>query len=100
MEKCLGILECLVHDLCRYKTDSIMKGSGASSEDVEIVFGTKNNHLISLQILDHIGYSTRGRVIVKSIVKDEAKSLFKGMIKIRKDAQTSEAYLGRTCNIY
>ena len=38
--------------LCRFKTDSVMKGSGARAEDVEIVFGTEIiNHLISLLIL-------------------------------------------------
>jgi len=79
--------------LCRYKTDSIMKGSGASSEDVEIVFGTEKQLFDISSNLDHAGYSTRGRVMVKSIMKDESKSLFKGMIKIRKDAKISEAYL-------
>jgi Fe-S cluster assembly scaffold protein SufB len=79
--------------LCRYKTDSIMKGSGASSEDVEIVFGTEKQLFDITSNLDHAGYSTRGRVMVKSIMKDESKSLFKGMIKIRKDAKISEAYL-------
>ncbi len=80
-------------NLCRYKTDSIMKGSGASSEDVEIVFGTEKQLFDISSNLDHAGYSTRGRVMVKSIMKDESKSLFKGMIKIRKDAKISEAYL-------
>ena len=28
--------------LCRFKTDSVMKGSGARAEDIEIVFGTNN----------------------------------------------------------
>jgi Fe-S cluster assembly scaffold protein SufB len=79
--------------LCRYKTDSIMKGSGAASEDVEIVFGTEKQLFDISSNLDHAGYGTRGRVMVKSIMKDESKSLFKGMIKIRKDAKISEAYL-------
>ena len=79
--------------LCRFKTDSVMKGSGARAEDVEIVFGTNNQSFDISSNLDHIGFSTRGKVLVKSIVKDTAKSLFKGMIKIRKDAQTSESYL-------
>jgi Fe-S cluster assembly scaffold protein SufB len=79
--------------LSRYKTDSVMKGPGASSEDVEIVFGTEKQLFDVSSNLDHIGFSTRGRVMVKSIMKDESKSLFKGMIKIRKDAKTSEAYL-------
>ncbi|MER5176360.1 MAG: SufD family Fe-S cluster assembly protein [Candidatus Nitrosocosmicus sp.] len=79
--------------LCRYKTDSVMKGPGASSEDIEIVFGTEKQLFDISSNLDHAGYSTRGRVMVKSIMKDESKSLFKGMIKIRKDAKTSESYL-------
>lgn len=79
--------------LCRFKTDSVMKGSGARAEDIEIVFGTNNQSFDISSNLDHIGFSTRGKVLVKSIVKDTAKSLFKGMIKIRKDAQASEAYL-------
>lgn len=79
--------------LSRCKTDSIMKGPGASSEDVEIVFGTEKQLFDVSSNLDHIGFSTRGRVMVKSIMKDESKSLFKGMIKIRKDAKSSEAYL-------
>ncbi len=79
--------------LSRCKTDSIMKGPGASSEDVEIVFGTEKQLFDVSSNLDHIGFSTRGRVMVKSIMKDESKSLFKGMIKIRKDAKASEAYL-------
>jgi len=79
--------------LSRYKTDSVMKGPGASSEDVEIVFGTEKQLFDVSSNLDHIGFSTRGRVMVKSIMKDESKSLFKGMIKIRKDAKASEAYL-------
>ncbi len=79
--------------LCRFKTDSVMNGSGAQSEDVQIVFGTNNQLFDITSNLDHIGFSTRGKVLVKSIVKDAAKSLFKGMIKIRKNAQTSEAYL-------
>ena len=45
------------------------------------------------QILIILDFSTSGRVIVKSIMKDDSKSLFKGMIKIRKDAKSSEAYL-------
>lgn len=79
--------------LSRFKTDSMMKGSGAQSEDVEIVFGTDNQLFDISSNLDHLGFSTRGKVLVKSIVKDISKSLFKGMIKIRKNAQTSEAYL-------
>lgn len=80
-------------NLCRYKIDSVMKGPGASSEDVDIIFGNEKQLFDISSNLDHRGFSTRGRVMVKSVMKDESKSLFKGMIKIRKDAKTSESYL-------
>ena len=42
--------------LCRFKTDSIMKGPGASSEDVEIVFGTEKQLFDVSSNFDHIGF--------------------------------------------
>ena len=36
---------------------------------------------------------TRGRVLVKSVLKDTSKSLFKGMIKIDKEGKGTESYL-------
>lgn len=79
--------------LTRYKTDSIMKGPGASSEDVEIVFGVGNQSFDITSNLIHNGQHSRGRVLVKSVLKDTSKSLFKGMIKIGKDGKGTESYL-------
>jgi Fe-S cluster assembly scaffold protein SufB len=80
-------------NLCRYKTDSVMKGQGAASEDIEIIFGTEKQLFDVSSNLDHSGFSTEGKVMVKSVMKDESKSLFKGMIKIRKNAKSSQSYL-------
>ena len=44
-------------NLCRYKTDSIMKGPGASSEDIEIIFGTEKQLFDISSNLDHVGFS-------------------------------------------
>jgi Fe-S cluster assembly scaffold protein SufB len=79
--------------LSRYKTDSVMKGPGASSEDVEIVFGAGNQSFDVTSNLVHSGPHTRGRVLVKSVLKDKSKSLFKGMIKIDKEGRGTESYL-------
>jgi FeS assembly protein SufD len=79
--------------LSRYKTDSIMKGSGASAEDVEIIFGVGNQSFDVMSNLIHNGQHSRGRVLVKSVLKDTSKSLFKGMIKIGKDGKGTESYL-------
>ena len=79
--------------LSRYKTDSIMKGAGASAEDVEIIFGVGNQSFDVMSNLIHHGQYSRGRVLVKSVLKDTSKSLFKGMIKIGKDGKGAESYL-------
>jgi FeS assembly protein SufD len=79
--------------LSRYKIDSIMKGPGSSAEDVEIIFGNGNQSFDVTSNLLHFGHSTRGRVLVKSVMKDTSKSLFKGMIKIGKEAKAAESYL-------
>jgi FeS assembly protein SufD len=80
-------------NLSRYKVDSVMKGPGASAEDVEIIFGIGNQSFDVTSNLIHYGMNSRGRVLVKSVMKDRSKSLFKGMIKIGKDAKASESYL-------
>lgn len=79
--------------LSRYRTDSIMKGAGASAEDIEIVFGVGNQSFDVTSNLIHNGQHSRGRAQVKSVLKDTSKSLFKGMIKIGKDGKGTESYL-------
>ena len=79
--------------LSRYKIDSIMKGAGASADDVEIIFGIKDQSFDVTSNLIHYGESSRGRVLAKSVMKDSSKSLFKGMIKIGKEAKATESYL-------
>lgn len=79
--------------LSRYKIDSIMKGAGASADDVEIIFGIKDQSFDVTSNLIHYGESSRGRVLSKSVMKDTSKSLFKGMIKIGPGAKATESYL-------
>jgi FeS assembly protein SufD len=79
--------------LSRYKIDSLMKGPGSSGEDVEIIFGIGNQSFDVTSNLIHLGHNSRGRVLVKSVMKDTSKSLFKGMIKIEKNAKAAESYL-------
>ncbi|HEY6949596.1 MAG TPA: SufD family Fe-S cluster assembly protein, partial [Nitrososphaeraceae archaeon] len=79
--------------LSRYKLDNIMKGEGASAEDVEIIFGTNDQSFDVTSNLIHYGSNTRGRVLSKSVMKDSSKSLFKGMIKINKNGKSAESFL-------
>ena len=77
----------------RCKVDNILEGTGAAAEYFNVIFA--NNEQISdvTANMIHINANTMGRILSKSIVKDTARSLFKGMIRIVKDAKGSESYL-------
>jgi len=77
----------------RARLESVMNEPGASSENVEVVFGTGTQRFDTVSNITHIGPNTSGHAISKGVVKDKARALFKGMIRIDKDAKNSRAYL-------
>ena len=79
--------------LSRYKIDNYLSGIGANATDTEVVFGNKNQSFDITSNLVHVAPSTTGRVLEKSVLKDTSKSLFKGMIRIEKEAHHAESYL-------
>lgn len=79
--------------LSRYKVDNYLNGTGANAHDTEVVFGNNNQSFDLASNLIHNAPSTIGRVLEKSVLKDTSKSLFKGMIRIEKDAHHAESYL-------
>ncbi len=79
--------------LSRYRIDNYLTGIGANATDTEVVFGNKNQSFDITSNLIHVAPSTTGRVLEKSVLKDTSKSLFKGMIRIEKEAHHAESYL-------
>ena len=77
----------------RSRLESVMKEPGASSENVEVVFGAGTQRFDAVSNITHIGPNTSGHAISKGVVKDKARSVFKGMIRIEKNAKNSRAYL-------
>jgi Fe-S cluster assembly protein SufB len=77
----------------RSRLESLMRGAGASSENVEVVFGAGTQRFDTVSNITHHGPNTSGHAIAKGVVKDKAKSIFKGMIRIEEKAKNSRAYL-------
>jgi Fe-S cluster assembly protein SufB len=77
----------------RSRLESIMNNQGASSENIEVVFGSGTQRFDTVSNITHIGQNTSGHAISKGVVKDKARVVFKGMIRITKDAKNSRAYL-------
>lgn len=75
------------------KLDIVMKGPGASGEDNEVVFGSGNQRFDITTNLIHKGTGTTGRVHAKSVLKEKARGILKGLIIIAEQAKLSNAYL-------
>jgi len=79
--------------LSRYRISYYLNGTGASTNDSQVIFGN-NDQSFDLQTnVIHDNTATEGRVTEKSILKDKSKSLFKGMIRINENASKSQSYL-------
>ena len=79
--------------LSRYKIDYYLNGSGASSNESEVVFGNNDQHFDIQTNMNHESPNTEGRVVEKSILRNRSKSLFKGMIRIKENATKSNSFL-------
>jgi len=79
--------------LSRYRIDYNLNGVGAVATDSEVVFGNNEQSFDLNTIVNHNEQSTEGKVVEKSILKNKAKSLFKGMIKINENAAHSNSFL-------
>jgi len=79
--------------LSRYKTEYFLNGTGASSNDSEVIFGNNEQSFDIQTNVTHESPSTEGRVVEKSILRNKSKSLFKGMIRIQKNATKSNSFL-------
>lgn len=79
--------------LSRYRVEYYLNGTGATVNDSEVVFGNNDQSFDLTTNVTHEKPATEGKVIEKSILKDNSKSLFKGMIRIKEHASKSNSYL-------
>lgn len=79
--------------LSRYRIEYYLNGTGATVNDSEVVFGNKDQSFDLTTTVNHEQPATEGKVIEKSILKDNSKSIFKGMIRIKEKASKSNSYL-------
>ncbi|MDH3824037.1 MAG: Fe-S cluster assembly protein SufD [Nitrosopumilus sp.] len=79
--------------LSRYKIDYYLSGTGASSNDSEVIFGNNDQSFDIQTNVNHESPSTEARVVEKSILRNKSKSLFKGMIRIKENASKSNSFL-------
>jgi Fe-S cluster assembly protein SufD len=69
-----------------------MMGQGGSARISGLVIGDGKQHFDYQSLQDHFAPNCLSDLLVKGALKDESVSVYSGLIKIRKDAQHSDAY--------
>jgi Fe-S cluster assembly protein SufD len=73
--------------------DSQLIGDGANTECNGVYFLDGKQHIDLDTMMQHTGYSTSGDLLLHGALKDKARSVFIGMIKIDPNGQLTNSYL-------
>jgi len=73
--------------------DTQLIGDGANTECNGVYFLDGKQHVDIDTMMHHIGYSTSGDLLIHGALKDKARSIFIGMIKIDPTGQLTNSYL-------
>ena len=73
--------------------DSQLVGDGSNMECNGVYFLDQDQHVDIDTMMRHIGYATSGDLLLHGALKDKARSIFIGMIKIDPSGQLTNSYL-------
>ncbi|MCL7926200.1 MAG: Fe-S cluster assembly protein SufD [marine benthic group bacterium] len=79
-------------DLSRCDVSSHLLGPGSDSEMLALWFGDRSQHFDHHTLQNHAAPHARSDLLFKGALAGEAKSVFRGMIRVAKDAQLTDAY--------
>jgi Fe-S cluster assembly protein SufD len=79
--------------LTKTYVDSVLKGNGSSAEFNGVYFMGDKQHVDLDTLTHHIGLGTGGDLLLKGALRDNARAVFQGMIKIDPTGQQTNSYL-------
>ena len=79
-------------DYARMRAEVRLEGQGANSQQVALYFADANQMHDFRTLQDHAAPRTHSSLLFKGAVKDTAKSVYTGLIRIRENATKSEAF--------
>jgi len=79
-------------DYARLRSESLLEGQAAESDLLAVYFGDGEQMHDFRTLQDHAAPRTRSDLLFKGAVEDAARSVYSGLIRIRRDAQKSNAF--------
>ncbi len=84
---------CFGGKLNRIRIETNFNGQGSSCDNVGIFLGKGKEHIDFTTNAYHNVENTTNNILVDGILKDESSSVYRGLIKIEKEAQKTYSYL-------
>ena len=84
---------CFGGKLNRLKIDTLFNGEGSSCSNIGIFLGKGKEHIDFTTNVFHNVQHTTNNILVDGILRDESTSVYRGLIKIEKEAQKTFSYL-------
>ncbi len=78
----------------RSRIDNRLEGDGSEVEQVEIVFGGRDQLFDLTAYTRHVGRDTTGNLLSKAVLQQGARAYIKGLISIEKTARGTDSFLG------
>ena len=78
--------------IVKTNVESLLEGPGGSSEMLGAFFGTGSQHFDVHTLQEHRAPSTLSDLLYKNAVRDGARSIFSGMIRVHPGAQKTNAF--------
>ncbi len=78
-------------DYARLRSESVLQGEGAESDQLAVYFADGKQMLDFRTLQDHDAPRTRSDLLFKGAVEDDARSVYSGLVHLRKSAQKSNA---------
>jgi FeS assembly protein SufD len=70
-----------------------LEGEDSKTDEVQVFFLDNKEHLDITSRLEHIAPRTTSRVLVKGALRDRARAVFQGNVRIEKNAQETDSFL-------
>ena len=78
----------------RSRIDNRLEGDASSVEQVEIVFGGRDQLFDLTSYTRHVGQDTTGNLLSKAVLQEGSRAYMKGLISIEQSARGTDSFLG------
>ncbi len=78
----------------RSRIDNRLEGDGSEVEQVEIVFGGRDQLFDLTAYTRHVGRDTTGNLLSKAVLQHGSRAYIKGLISIERSARGTDSFLG------